>query len=297
MKKLVNTAICVLCCSTIYALPVGNPSEASLYPDSLFTCRSYCDPCDPCSYWFDCWSLRTGFYGDYVFNRNLAIDGEGLGIGKTMRQTEIYTNAGYLALNIADKLDIFGTLGASTITLTSSEVSWVLARDGNSEGHFNWETAFSWSAGARGTLFSLGCFSLGVEGQYFQTNPDLTHYVTMADGRFTEFNENNEMCYKEWQVGAGISYQLAPCRSSVIWVPYAALKASWVKFDTNDFRFDKMQTLFPNPAPLELFDMKANKLWGYAIGMTATLSEMMGVTVEGRFGDEKAIYVNGQLRF
>jgi major outer membrane protein len=292
MKKLIITTFLLLSCGfAVYALPVGNPSEASLLTQGIFFGKSSCNTCDPCFYWFDAWSLRLGYYGDFVFNRNLEIDGNGLGQGRDIKQTQIFTNAGYLALNICDKIDIFGTLGASRLTITTAEDSWFIL--GNSEGRLDWETTFSWSAGARGTLYTGKHIAIGVEGQYFQTDPDLTSYMSVFDGRYDYFNENNEMRFQEWQVGTGISYQLDCCFSNLDIVPYAAVKWAWSRLRTNNFTFIKTATA----DRFTIFNMEAAKLWGYALGVSFVWCDNVCFTIEGRWADEKAFYLNGQFRF
>jgi major outer membrane protein len=291
MKKWLIASFMLWNWGIAYALPVGNPAEPSLYQKGVFFPTVIYNPCDPCFRWFDAWALRLGYYGDFVFNRNLKIRGEGLGQGYTMQKTTLTTNAGYIALSLADKLDIFGTLGESALSITTSEFSWFIL--GDSEGRLNWETRFSWSAGARATLFSYKGWSLGAEGQYFQTEPHLTNYVSYFDGRFNYFNENNKMKYQEWQVGAGIAYTLRMCSSGVAIVPYGAAKASWCRLHTNNFQFIKTATedLFT------IFNLKDNKKWGFALGATMTFFDRAGITAEGRWGDEKALYINGQFRF
>ncbi len=79
MKKWIFCSLCLLSSGAVYALPVGNPAEASLLTNGIFFSPGVnCNPCDPCFSWFDIWSLKLGFYGDYVFNRHLKIRGEGL---------------------------------------------------------------------------------------------------------------------------------------------------------------------------------------------------------------------------
>lgn len=292
MKKLIIFALGMLSSGAIYALPVGNPSEASLLTNGIFFCQTTCNTYDPCFCWCDAWSFRIGFYGDYVFNRNLKIRGQGInGQGETIQTTRLSTNAGFLALNICDKLDLFGTLGASRLSITTNDISWT-ALD-NSEGRLDWNSRFSWSAGIRGTLFQCGRFSVGVEGQYFQTNPHLIKYLSFFDGLPNYFNEENKMGYKEWQVGTGLSYTLSTLCSDFKIVPYAAVKWAWVQFDTKRFQFVKTAST----ETFTIFNMKADKLWGYAIGVTATFFDRSDLTVEGRFADEKAVYVNGSVRF
>ncbi|MEG1542376.1 MAG: hypothetical protein RR353_02280, partial [Victivallaceae bacterium] len=138
MKKLFVTALAAafVAGASVQALPVGNPSEASSLIDGIFWEGVAGDPCDPCATWCDSVSLRAGFYGDYVFNRlfttnvpeqitgfpntfsttppttvqtypNAAYD-------KDMFDSDLFTNAGYIALNIWDRFDVFTTLGATS---------------------------------------------------------------------------------------------------------------------------------------------------------------------------------------
>ncbi len=292
MKKLVTTFITLFSCGAMYALPIGNPIEASLFADS---CRNDCNYSCYDNYFDDCWgwidslSFRIGYYGDFVFNRNLKVDGTGINQGKTIRRTEITTNAGYLALNYCNLIDVFTTLGSSLFHIHQSEVTFVA--DGNADGLLETRDHFSWSIGARATLFDWECFSLGVEGQYFRTRPEFSRYISYNDGRFNYF-DGEKGTYHEWQVGTGISYTvMTPC-PRVALVPYIGAKYSRARFDTHGLQFIKNNSadLFVIP------NFKTKKHWGYAIGATITVCERAGITVEGRWGDERAIYVNGQIR-
>jgi major outer membrane protein len=291
MKKLIITALVILSCGAAYALPVGNPAEANLLLHGVFFRDRCVNFWDPCNCWFDSWSLRGGYYGDFVFNRNLRIRGEGLGQGDVIEKTHIFTNAGYLALNIAEKCDVFGSLGQSSISILTNDVSWFLL--GNELSTLKWQTFFSWSVGARATLFCWRCkWFLGIEGQYFQTNPRLTQFVN-GTGVPTYFNTDNNMSHREWQGGIGISYWAKPFCADIGIVPYGAVKASWVRFKTNRFTF--VETTSGDD--FTLFNLKADKLWGYVIGATITFFDRIDITAEGQFASEKAIYINGQFRF
>ncbi len=286
MKKLIITGLALLSCGIVYALPLGNPTGASLYQRGVWTSGNECDG--------RCFSVQIGFYGDYVFNRNLEIDGtgtiQGTVIGGSIEETEIVTNAGYLALTICERIDVFGTLGASKLILTSNEASWRSV--GNANARAFTESDLSWSVGARGTLFQWNCFGMGIEGQYFRVEPDLTSFWSCGTGgEYIYFNENNKTIYQEWQVGLGLSYTFTIDCPKVTWTPYGGVKWAWAKFDTDDFSFQMLGD------PFVIFDMKANKLWGYAVGISFTLCDMIGASVEGRFGDESALYINGQVSF
>lgn len=292
MKKLLVTTLVVLSCGISYALPVANPSEASLLTWGIFLPGAPPHrPCHPCFYCFDLWSLRVGYYGDFVFNRNLKLSSRGFGHGKNIDQTQLFTNAGYLALNLANKADIFGSLGATKIHVTTNELSWSLLD--NAVSHLDWDSTFSWSAGARGVIYSCRGVTLGVEGQYFQTSPKLIRFINTAGvPQYQYFTNTNKTTYREWQVGVGLSYALCCYRSKISLVPYFASKFAGVKFRTHNFTFRQLSTL----SDLTIFNMKAAKFWGYVAGLTATFCDMACLTVEGRWGDEKALYINANYR-
>lgn len=276
MKKWVLAALSLFCMAIGQALPFGNPSEPSLFCQDLFFCLFKCeDPCDSC--WLNAVSLRGGFYGDYVFNRHLRVKGETQILQSAINTSKLTTNAGYLALNAFNRFDVFSTIGASQLFLRTQ---------GADEIWF--ETNFSWSIGARAILCEWRCFTLGVEGQYFHTNPRPFLELNNSNGAFDNLDGINNLHYHEWQAGIGVSYRIATTCPSVALIPYVGGKWSYAKLNFQ-------QTVLPLLGFID--DIRSNKKWGYAIGVTFTLCDVAGVTVEGRWVDEKAVYVNGQFRF
>ena len=280
MKKLYLTMLTLLACGAAYALPVGNPSDASMLCDGLIW-EGHCgDPCDPCLTWCDAFSIRVGFYGDYVFNRHLEID-RGAD-DSDIEHTEIYTNAGLIVLNFWDRFDAFTALGATNFKIQTNARSFSGA-DGE-RFDIESETDFSWSTGLRGTIWECGCTSLGVEAQYFFTRPDIRRVTQGADISVYP-DEKISSKYHEWQVGVGISHRIN------MLVPYIAVKWSHARL-----KFDNARPGDGIPTTV-LFDLNNGKDFGYAIGVSFVDCEKTSLTVEVRFGDEKAAYVNGQIRF
>lgn len=287
MKKLIAWLGVVWMGSTAWALPVGNPGEASLFSKSAFWKSTYFNPSQSCYTWFDAWSLRVGFYGDYVFNRHLEVN-ESANYSDIDVAT-LFTNAGYLVLNIHNRLDVFGTLGATQLHMKTDATSFGSTVSRISEWGF--ATRFSWSAGVRGTLVQCRGLRIGVEGQYFQTTPRLDSYTSYDNGTITYFNEGNQTRYREWQVGLGVSYRFSTGCPSFALIPYVAADWSRAKWDFHDFVFTA------NGQTLTLDNLKSKKYWGYAIGTSFTMCETIGLAVEGRFANEKALSVLGEFRF
>ncbi|AGW39406.1 major outer membrane protein (MOMP) [Chlamydia pecorum] len=217
MKKLLKSAFLSAAFfaghASLHALPVGNPAEPSLLIDGTIWEGMSGDPCDPCATWCDAISLRVGFYGDYVFDRVLKTDvpqkfsmgpiptsstspedsailteRNNAAYGKHMHDAELFTNAGYIALNIWDRFDIFCTLGATSgyfkgnsssfnliglIGISGADLNSKLPNANISNGvvELYTDTTFSWSVGARGALWECGCATLGAEFQYAQSKP------------------------------------------------------------------------------------------------------------------------------
>lgn len=292
MRKLVVTVLAVIGCGALYALPLGNPGEAGLYRNGIW-CESSCtDICNPCFNWCDAWSLRIGFNGNYVFNRYLQVDDknalENLN-KKDLDRVTVFTNAGYFALNICDRFDLFTTLGVTKINLDFNQQ--FLIPSSNFCTKFEWGSTFSWSVGARATLWQCDCFVLGLEGEYFQTSPDFRRLCTFVDESFNHVDVNDAGTkYREWQVGLGAAYQIVTICPKFSMVPYIGITWSDVKTEASTF-------FLTEDLEVTLPDLSADKIWTFVVGNTFSICEMAGVTVEGRFGGESAVAVRGQVRF
>ena len=282
MKKLVFTMLTLLTGGMVYALPVGNPADASLLCDGIFWEGNCCrDPCDLA--WCDSWSIRLGFYGDYVFNRHMQVDT--IEDQSDIETTKLNTNAAFVAFNLYNRFDLFGTFGATNVYIQTPQRSFGTNTDIMAE--VSTETDFSWSIGARATAWECGCFTLGFEAQYFSTRPDIDFYKAETNVPFY-FSDNVIMKYREWQVGGGIAYSIDIVPCSTAFVPYIS-----VKWSRSQIKMDKAA----GPAGQTLFNLESEKDWGYAVGFSIVGCNKWSFTLEGRFSDEKAAYLNSQLRF
>ncbi len=117
---------------------------------------------------------------------------------KNMTQSELYTNAGYLALNIWDRFDVFCTLGTTNAYIKGSSNAFNLigligknaaidaddlpnANVGNAFIELYTDAEFSWSVGARGVLWECGCATLGAEFQYAQAKPEISQINVVSN--------------------------------------------------------------------------------------------------------------------
>lgn len=304
MRQFFFGFLAFLSCSPLYALPIGNPVDPVLLCDGLFyegSCCRLLDFCDPGASWCEAFSFRAGYYGDFVFQRSMEIDRHEA--SDFIENTEIFTNAGYLILNIWDRLDLFATLGATNIFLDTNASSFRLSSTALLSGNrfeLETETAFSWSIGARVILWQCGCTYLGAEAQYFASHPDIERvslHTPLGSAGPSPTNsaypdDNISLKYREWQFGLALAHRINNL------IPYVGIKWAHAQMDMDDARFTFIGITDPSAtATINLHDLESRKDVGYAIGVTLTDCSKKSLTIEARFADEKALHINGQIRF
>lgn len=281
MKKLVFYFLTLITCGQVHALPLGNPGQASLLCKGLFL-EGSCD-LDPYEWetWCDAVSARAGYYGDFVFNRHMEVTPSWS--GKRIEHMKITTQAGYLAANIYDTLDIFSTFGSTRLTINTNASAFGI--DDGSRLELVSNNHFSWSVGLRGTIFQRGNTYYGIEAQYLYARPDLRR-ATLAD-TVSDFPVHDaHLKYWEWQVGLGIAQKINNI------VPYFGAKYSRAKLNVND-----MHLLFDDGTTLILHNLDSKFNGGFVFGVSLVDCKNMSLSVEYRFPDERAFYVDGQIRF
>jgi hypothetical protein len=78
---------------------------------------------------------------------------------------------------------------------------------------------------------------------------------------------------------------------AVDFIPYAAIKFAGASLKL------KQPQMVSSFSFLGIPDLQNAQTVGYAIGTSAMFCEKGGLTIEGRFADETALFVNGQIRF
>jgi major outer membrane protein len=290
MKKMSSFILILLIPMTACALPIGNPWEASIHCDGIFWKSDRCQKKEEKSLSLcDAWVIRLGYYGDFVFDRHLQIDTRES--HAQIHEANLRTNAWYFALNFWDKLDFFGTLGTSHLSIQSSLSSFGVFDATVDYLTLDTDTYLSWSLGIRGTLWQWRCLGLGAEFQYFETRPHLNS-ASIAGVDVFYFNNNDRLKYREWQVGLGISYRvnIASCFTALI--PYAGVKWGRCKLDMDNII---LPIIIGQGLPT-LFNQENDRDWGFAVGLTLLGCSKASITAEARFIAEKAFYINGQIR-
>jgi hypothetical protein len=296
MKRVAAIIFGLASCLPIYALPLANPAEPILFPRC--NCADSCRDAG-CSA-FSLFNLSNygfgiGYYGDFVYDRRM-----GNGLPSTFSKTKIATNAASVVLNLYGFADIFSTLGVSKITQsgygnafggTSVQLGFPPPRPVTLES----QSSFSWSVGGRAAIIEWCHFGLGLEGQYFKTSSEVNY---IADNLFSlSYPSGVPMRYSEWQVGCGLYYKIespdyCPCFAAV---PYIGVKGGRARMD-----FNNAVILIPDSVTIDAFhlvDQESTKRVGFAVGATLSFYNRVGLTLEGRFRDETAFFVNAEVRF
>ncbi|MFC2049138.1 hypothetical protein ACFLR2_00480 [Chlamydiota bacterium] len=290
MKKLWISLITLTASASLYALPVGNPWEASLHKDGIFLegdCPSYWDNC---SRWCEAWSFRLGFYGDFVVDRHMQINTRES--NAHLHDTAINTEAAYLVVNAWNRIDFFSTLGCTSIRFEAPQITFGNPIFPNNYTVVETDKDFSWSLGVRATLWECGCFAVGGEAQYLYSRPHI-NFAHNAGLQNLFYEPNNVFIkYREWQVGLGAAYRINIICEATALIPYFAIRAGRATMT-----MDTISIPTANGGRDTFFNMECDDDWGYAVGVTLLGCSKISVTAEARFVTEKAFYINSQFRF
>lgn len=279
IKKIVAASLIHTAC---YALPLGNPQEASLLNCGAF--NNYPMACLGCR--VDFVTVRVGFYGDYVFNRHLKAKTPS-GKWKSLHETRLMTNAAVIAVDILNRGEFFSTLGGTNLSLKSRAVS--LGSTSTLDFLLETQTRFSWSVGGNVILWKCGSFSLGIEGQYFNYRPKLkeVRFETM-DVLYP--SRTVRVKYDEWQLGAGIAYSFFISDSATC-VPYIGVEGAAAYGTFGEFLFAETidSVMLPH--------FRSDRNVGYALGLSLVGCGTWQITAEARFINETACHVSADFRF
>ena len=292
---LVAATALTISASTLIGLPMGNPLDATWLTEGILWEGN--DYENSCLSWCDAWSLRAGYYGDFVFDRRLEVDDRPN--DSDIRKTRIMTNAAYLAFNMWDRYDLFLTFGETKFHIETPGSAFSLRGAGgvtfNDTVEVETECYFSWSIGLRATLWECGPLGLGAEAQYFHTRPRLNYFETSVYN-VAYFDNRARTNYREYQIGLGATYKIALTECGTYVVPYVGVKWSRARFNMDDYIIG-LTSPFTGPLIAQMFNLDSHHDIGGVIGVTLVGSDRWSFTAEGRFANELALHINSQLRF
>lgn len=251
MKKL-YTLILLFLSSSLFALPIGDLYEATYSPYGI------------------------GFYGDYISNRHLQVDSNQSEL--QINKSSINTNAAYFSYNKFDRINLFGTLGASQINLVNQH-----------QMHFKSQSALSYSFGFRAIALKFQAMAVGFEASYFSTKPEINS-ITHPSSIDINYLDGQSMLYRDWQIALAFSTQI-PFSSSTNLSTFVGVKYDRATLSMGD-KIAELSTGVYN-----LNTIKNDLPVGINFGMTLAGSGSWSISAEERLIDEKAFCITGQLHF
>lgn len=285
MKKLLTLLTGMIAGSALYAAPVLNPAEPALVTDGVF----FCDD--------DCWGLKVGYRGNFVFDKHFHKAKGGTAVfPNRLDDFNYYSNSGVLTLNLWDRLDLYGFVGAAS-AFAQGEGFSNNATARNYYGQFQSKTNTNWGVGAKVVLWescwgNCGTTYLGLDANYERLNTSRLRWASANGedpvfGDFTNSLGTLGLGYYETQVSLGLAHR--------IWnmVPYIAVKWSNGGILSRNYSY----TVGEDNYEITLPGAHASNHWGYAIGVTLVDACRFTVTAEARFCDETGASVAAEFKF
>jgi hypothetical protein len=241
------------------ALYNGNPSAPMMPEQGIFFRQSLL-------------SLKAGYAYDAVFSQPLKMHNHHPH-GKIKKYSS-HAQFGTVTLGCADRVELYSGLGSM-----SSSLSQHIKGD---NVHYRTDTHFAWSLGGR-TLFAYwDDLQFGISASYLAFSPPIQSISVNA---MSEAKKDADLNYRQWQIGAGISYH--------IWWLYPYIGAQYSNARAKFSHLQSLQFLFPN----EEFTLKNKKQYGIMIGCGIAPERGIALNVEARFIDETALTASADIKF
>ncbi len=262
MKKWI--ALFLLMTSTfVYAGPIGNPSVPEIIEEGFMI-----SPAAGAS-------VRVGYEGNFVSDARLTQYREGRG---RVDEFQLDINSGTLTLNVLNRVDFYGVLGASRI-----KSNWRFEVN-NVESRIETETNYrlAWSAGTNIALLTWGNTAFGAGGRYTYTDPSISW---LTSNGVPINNVRTTIKFREWQGNLGFSHKID------IFIPYIGVKYSNAKA-----RIIDADTIIANNGDAS-DHMKRNYHFGLYLGCTLSNAKLFMLNLEARLIDEEAFTISGDIKF
>ncbi len=247
----------------LQASPVGNAETPGLLKRGFFMPR-------------DSWlSIRVGYEGDFVIDERMKQQTEGSG---RVDNYEQFTNAGTFTFDFVNRLDIYGVFGSSRVNS-----DWRFMTGGtNQRAQLETKYDFLWGVGARAILAQWMDAALGLAGRYSRSHMDP---VWLTINGASQSVGNSRLNWRAWNVALDASIKVE------LFIPYVG-----VQYFNATTKLDGVPVAISNAGSGNLH-MKNRSPVGIFVGCSLTKSEYFFLNIEGRFINEEALSISGDLCF
>ena len=259
MKKI---ALLILMITSLNGAPVGNTAAPKILQKGFFTSSES---------WVD---IRLGYEGDFVADGRLEQCNERVDCFKQI------TNSGTLTLNILDRIDVYGVLGA-----TKPTADWrVVLRTDGTVHRIQLETnnALLWAIGGRAILSEWGNASLGFGGRYSASSPSPAHLSLDGKG---ESIADTHFEWSEWQFNFDMSCKIK------LFTPYIGVKYSNTTAHLHGFSIP----IAANGTGIN--SLRNRDPVGLYLGCALSNGNYFMLNLEWRLIDEESATVSADFRF
>lgn len=270
MKKWITGIVFQLACiPAAFGMYSGNPADPMLGNGSLYFCDSP---------W---WSPKLGFQRDYVLDRKLKTNSLHI---QRVDEFEINSDQATIAFDFCRSFEVYGSVGAARAFMRNRPD----LPPADPQKHQDWETSDGtiWSVGGKVILWDCSNAIVSVLGGYEQYR---TNFEWIGIQTVNPADTKAKLRYSEWQVSVGGAYNFC-CA-----VPYINLNFSGL----TSSKVTGVQTIPQDDTTVSVntICLKTRKCVGLSIGTSFAPVDCFYVTVEARVINERALTLQGQLKF
>ncbi len=249
--------------SQAFALYNGDPSFPMMPEQSLLFSREE---------WF---GIKVGYQFDGVYDRRLrVVHRHSADQRKRVQQYDSLSNQGVLTFNFNDRVELFGSAGVMSFNLTQRAFEDIKVT-------YDSETHLAWGIGGRAILAYWGDLQIGLNAAYLQSN------LPLSSVKVNRKYSNNQATakFREWQVGAGLSYRFN-------WfIPYVGVDFSDFRMKIKPLKsliylFRSNRAVFKEVYPLGIF-----------FGFGLSPDKVLNINFEARFINENAASASLDFKF
>lgn len=254
MRLFFNSCLALFYAQSAYALYSANPSSPMMPEQGLFFSQAWL-------------SIKGGYAFDDVFNRKLEMQNPPEDVKRDIKKYLSRAQFGVVTIDLGDRIEIYGGLGSMWTKFSQKESD-------DATLNFSTQTRFAWTVGGRLLLAYWKDVQFGLNASCLRYSAPLE-----------SIEEDARMHYREWQVGAGVSYHF--------WWLYPYIGVKFANVWAHYFDLDSLHSFFPS----ESFKLKNRKECGLVLGCGIAHERALAVNVEGRFFDETAFTVSADIKF
>ena len=244
----------------ILALYVGNPALPEILQEGLFFSNE------------NAVAIKTAYQRDWVFNMNMKAVSH---VSGSIDDFKNFSDQGVLLVNIFNHISLYGSLGAMRLYTSHIPMTTI-------QNIYQTDNQLTWGLGCRAFFVSWHNIMFGFDAKYQKANPSIK-WMTQNGTPFTP-KKSSSIDFNQWQIGLGISYQIA------LFHPYLAVKYSNAKA-----LFKHLPTHFFSNT--NHFTIKNRRKFGLAIGTTLSNNSIFDISVEAQLIDQEALTLTGEVRF